>query len=95
MIKEAPRGVWCDLCKEQYGRSKTGQWNAKAQAQAWVIEVSEGVRAKGLTRARCFACVRLFVGSNGSAAELMRSLQSMSEAGIAFQAKFEQGVLNV
>jgi hypothetical protein len=59
MIREASRGVWCDYCKDRYGKDRTGQWNLKAMKQAWVTITSESERAKGIKRSYCRECADL------------------------------------
>jgi hypothetical protein len=56
MIREAAKGIWCDYCKDRYGRDKTGQWSLKAMKQAWVTIISESERAKGIRRSYCRDC---------------------------------------
>ena len=57
MIREARRGIWCDYCKDHYGKDKTGQWNLKAMKQAWVTITSTSNRGKGIKRSYCRECV--------------------------------------
>ena len=56
MIREAAKGIWCDYCKDHYGKAKDGSWNLKAQRQAWVTIISESQRAKGIKRSYCREC---------------------------------------
>ena len=56
MIREAAKGIWCDYCKDHYGRAKDGSWTLRAMTQAWVTITSESQRAKGIKRSYCRPC---------------------------------------
>jgi hypothetical protein len=90
VVKFASRGIWCDTCKNQFGKDKFGNWNPKAQVQAWITEISEGVRARGNTRSLCYPCAQLVTGDPCVSLE---SFTLLHIAGQQFQAKFTQGEL--
>lgn len=53
MIRRSYMGVWCDYCKLEWGKLKSGQWHPKAQAQAVVTIES----SNGLERSYCRKCM--------------------------------------
>ena len=57
-ILKAAKNVWCDYCKDQWGKNKDGSWHTKAMKQSWVTIVSESHKAKGQVRNYCLECVR-------------------------------------
>jgi hypothetical protein len=57
-IHKANGKVWCDYCKDKWGKNKDGSWHEKAQVKAWVTIASEGAKSKGQVRHYCHPCVR-------------------------------------
>jgi len=57
-IHKADGRVFCDYCKDQWGKNKDGSWHEKAQVKAWVTIKSELAKSKGQIRHLCMAHVR-------------------------------------
>ena len=90
MVKYAAAGIWCDLCKQQWGKDKYKNWHPRAQKQAWITEISEGIRAKGLTRSLCHPCAALITDNPTITLAEFTYLHLLGQE---FQAKFTQGEL--
>lgn len=90
MVKYAIRGVWCDNCKAQWGKDRNRNWLPRAQRQAWITEISEGIRAKGLSRSLCHPCAQLITQDPNITLE---GFTVLHREGQEFQAKFTQGEL--
>ena len=57
-ITKAAHNVWCDYCKDAWGKNKDGTWHTKAMKQSWVTIHSTSPRSKGQVRHLCLECVR-------------------------------------
>ena len=54
MIKNAPEGRYCDICKGEWGKLDNGKrWHPKAMTQAAILVISETHRGKHNERAYC------------------------------------------
>lgn len=53
MIRRSYMGVWCDYCKLEWGKLKSGAWHPNAQTQAIVTIES----SNGLERSYCRKCM--------------------------------------
>lgn len=52
MIKNAPEGRYCDICKAEWGKIKN-EWHPKAKTQAAILVISETHRGMNNERAYC------------------------------------------
>lgn len=52
MMRPALAGIWCDYCKDQWGKV-AGQWHAKAMTQAHVTIFSELPQSRAGQRSYC------------------------------------------
>ncbi|MEI6845238.1 MAG: hypothetical protein WCK79_08090 [Actinomycetes bacterium] len=57
-VAKSARNVWCDTCKDAWGKNKDGSWHTKSMKQSWVTIMSELPKAKGQVRHYCLECVR-------------------------------------
>ena len=57
-IHKADGKVFCDYCKDQWGKNRDGSWHEKAQVKAWVTIRSEHKKSQGQLRHYCMAHVR-------------------------------------
>jgi hypothetical protein len=55
MIRHSNLGVWCDYCKVEWGKLKSGEWHANAKRQALITITSES----GAERHYCRSCMDL------------------------------------
>lgn len=52
MIRPSVFGIWCDYCKDQWGKVG-GHWHPKAMTQAHVTITSELAESKSMSRSYC------------------------------------------
>lgn len=85
MIREANRGIWCDYCKDQWGKvgSHPQRWHEKAMSQAWVTIYSQNEKSKGQKRSYCNPCATtLMQWPTGELFTLHAQVTSMAVANV-------------
>jgi len=82
MIREANRGIWCDYCKDQWGKLGNN-WHPKAMTQAWVTIYSQSPKSKGQKRSYCNPCATsLMQWPTGELFTLNQMVTSMAVANV-------------